>query len=262
MVVRLEVAGLLRREAGPPEVAVQQPRSDRVGDERSHRAGSHPVLPPARVVGGEDDRAGAPRAGRSAGPAAHGGAAWTAPRRTVGVDRRHLHHRHGDGAPLVEQLAAQRLVKALGGVLGSAVGRLQGNAPVRQCRPDVDDRPPVAPLHPRQHGHRAPDVPEVGDLGGPSVLLRGDVVEPGEDQGERHVTQTSMGPSRPRCARPRPRPGRSPRRRSARPGRRRRVPDLGSRSLQAALPARDESHPVSTARELEAVARPIRRSPR
>jgi hypothetical protein len=116
----------------------------------------------------------------------------------------------------------------------------------------VDDRPPVAPLHPRQHGHRAPDVPEVGDLGGPSVLLRGDVVEPGEDRGERHVHPDVDGSHLVLDALDRGgdlvvvrdvgRHGQDVDAES---------PDLGSRSLQAALPARDESHPVSPARELE-----------
>ena len=78
---------------------------------------------------------------------------------------------------LVQQLAAQRLVEPLDGVLGAAVRGLQRDAAVGQRRADLHDRAAVARPHPPQRGHRAVDVAEVGHLGDPLELVRADVVE-------------------------------------------------------------------------------------
>ena len=83
------------------------------------------------------------------------------------VHRRHLHHGHVDVALLVEQLTAQRLVEALNGVFGPAVGRLQRDAPISERRTDLHDRPAITGLHVPKGRHGAVDEAQVADLGDP-----------------------------------------------------------------------------------------------
>ena len=88
------------------------------------------------------------------------------------VERRHLHHHHTNVAFVVNQLAAQRVVKALHCVLRRAIRRLQRNAAVGERGADLHDRAAVARLHPTQRRERSPDVSEVGDLGDAPIFVR------------------------------------------------------------------------------------------
>ena len=103
------------------------------------------------------------------------------------VDRGHLDHGDVDGGLVVQQLAAQRGGEPVDGVLGAAVGGLQRDAALPQRRPDLHDRPAIARPHPGQRRHRAVHEAQVGHLGDPAELLRGDLGERGEHRGEGHV---------------------------------------------------------------------------
>jgi len=96
------------------------------------------------------------------------------------VDRWELHPRHPDLAAVVEELAAQRLAEAFGGVLGGAVGRLERNRTERQPRSDLDDHAGVPGAHPPQRRQRAVDGAEVGDFGDPADLGGGEFGDRGE----------------------------------------------------------------------------------
>jgi len=86
------------------------------------------------------------------------------------IERRHLHHADPDVAVIVDQLAANRLGEALDRVLGGAVGRLQGDATIRQRRANLDDRATVARQHPLQRCQRSVDETEIGHLGDAAVV--------------------------------------------------------------------------------------------
>ncbi len=94
------------------------------------------------------------------------------------VQRGQLDHR---------QLAAQRLVEALNRVLGAAVGALERNAAVGERQAHLDDRAPVARLHPLQRGHRPVDEAEIRHLGDAPELVGLDLVEGREHRDHRVV---------------------------------------------------------------------------
>ena len=87
------------------------------------------------------------------------------------VQGRHLHHGQSDVAPVVDQLTIERVAEALDGMLGGAVGRLEGDAPIRQRRADLDDDASVARPHSFQGGQSAMDGAQVGHLRHSTILL-------------------------------------------------------------------------------------------
>ena len=87
----------------------------------------------------------------------------------------------------MQQLASQRFVQALYGVLRAAVRALQWDAAVGERRTDLHDRPSVTRTHVLQRGHCGVDVAEVTDLGYAPVLVRRDLLERREHRGERDV---------------------------------------------------------------------------
>ena len=87
----------------------------------------------------------------------------------------------------MQQFAPQGGREPVDGVLGSAVGRLQGNAAITERGTDLHDRPLPAQPHPGQRGHGAVHETEVADLGDPAELLGGDLGERGEHRGERDI---------------------------------------------------------------------------
>ena len=120
--------GLLRPVPGPGKVSIQH-RGRAVALTTSRPCWCRP-----RTVCAVDDwprtklRGPQPRVDRSAEPAAGAAAAGTTPRKTEGVDRRHLHHGDVNVASIVHQLGAQRLSESVDGVFGAAIGGLQGIA--------------------------------------------------------------------------------------------------------------------------------------
>src|SRR5687768_9509632 len=60
------------------------------------------------------------------------------------VDRRQMDHRHPDITVIVEQLCAHGFGKALNGMLGTTVSRLQGNSTESQSRSHLNDRPMIS----------------------------------------------------------------------------------------------------------------------
>lgn len=63
------------------------------------------------------------------------------------IERRHLHHRHVHVDVVMQQLAAERIAKALNGMFRGAVGCLQRNAAIRQRRSNLHDRAAIARPH-------------------------------------------------------------------------------------------------------------------
>ena len=170
------------------QVAVEQRRGQLLGEDRGHRGPAHPVLLAVRVVGREDDSLGGDlglvdRRDRLRVP--------REPRQHPGelrrVDGRHLHDGDPHVAPVMHQLGADRLGEAVDRVLRAAVRGLQRDRPVAERGPDLDDRAAVAGHHAAQRRHRAVHVAQVGDLGDPPELRRGDLGERGEHRGEPHV---------------------------------------------------------------------------
>lgn len=92
-----------------------------------------------------------------------------------------------DPAVLVGQFGAHRIGEASNGELGPAVRRLQGDGPVGEGRPDVDDDPAVTGLHAPQGDHGAVHLAQIGDLGGPAELVGFDVPHRCERRGHGHV---------------------------------------------------------------------------
>jgi hypothetical protein len=84
----------------------------------------------------------------------------------------------------VEQLDAHALGEALDGVLGAAVCGLQRDAAEGQRRPDLDDRPAVARLHPLERRPGAVHETQVGHHRDALVLVGLQVVEEGDRAGE------------------------------------------------------------------------------
>ncbi len=178
-------AVLLRREPRARQVPVQEARHDGVRDQGGHGTRADPVLPPPWVVrreqhgaGGHlglEDRRHRLRPLREAG---------ADPVELRGVHGGQLHHRGAHPGAGGEKLAAERLVEALDGVLGPAVGALERDTAVGDGRADLDDHTGVAGQHPGQGGPGGEDVAEVADLGDPPELLGGDLGEGGEDGGE------------------------------------------------------------------------------
>jgi hypothetical protein len=101
------------------------------------------------------------------------------------VHRRQVHHRDPHCAALVPQLGDRALGEADDRVLGAAVRRLQGNAPIGQGRPDLDDHAGIARLHVPQRGPGAVDLAEVGGAGGPLEPLRRHLGERREEAAHR-----------------------------------------------------------------------------
>ena len=87
----------------------------------------------------------------------------------------------------MQELGPHRLGEALDGVLGAAIGGLEGDAAVGERTADLHDRAPVARAHAPQRGHRAPDEAEIGDLGGAAELVGRDLPHRREDRGHRVV---------------------------------------------------------------------------
>ena len=87
----------------------------------------------------------------------------------------------------VHELAAQGLRETLDRVLGGAVRALQGNAPVRERRADLDDHAAVARTHAPQGAERAVDDAQVCDLGHAPELLGRDLSDRSENAHHRVV---------------------------------------------------------------------------
>jgi len=115
----------------------------------------------------------------------------------------------------------------------------------------MDDRAAPASLHSGEHGHGAPDEPEVGDLGPSPVLLGRDVVEPRKDRAERGVHPDVDGSHLAFDALDR-RGDLVVVRDIGRDGEHvdPQLPDLGRGRVEAGLPAGDEGDAVTSACEL------------
>src|SRR5215471_3192728 len=72
-----------------------------------------------------------------------------------GIDGWHLHHRHPAVRPPMQKLATQRLVEALYGMLGPAVGGLERYASVGESRAHLHDGTVVAWEHALEGAHGA-----------------------------------------------------------------------------------------------------------
>jgi len=75
----------------------------------------------------------------------------------------------------MEQLATQRIIKTFDPVFGAAIGRLERDAAISQCRTDKYDRPAIARQHPAKGGHGAIYLPEIRHLGHPAEFFRTDL---------------------------------------------------------------------------------------
>src|SRR5215203_2149229 len=130
----LGLVALLAVEADAAEVAVEGARCEGVGDDGLRSPPPYVQLPPRmlrrpddglrRDLGLED---GAERLGLTRHVAAD-------PAELRRVDRGQIHHADLYATLVVQQLRPQRVVKALHGVLGRTVRRLQRNAAIRERR--------------------------------------------------------------------------------------------------------------------------------
>lgn len=98
------------------------------------------------------------------------------------VDRRQVHVGDPHRAAVVEQLGAQRLREPDDGGLRAAVGRLQRDRAVRECRADLHDRAVAACAHVSEGGQRAVDVAQIGDVGDAADLCGGQLGDRREDR--------------------------------------------------------------------------------
>ena len=82
-----------------------------------------------------------------------------------------MHGGDMDGTAFMLQLHAQCIGEAATGELGRAIGRLQGNGAIGQCRTDLHDHAPVARAHMPQRCAGTMDRAQIGHLGDPAVFL-------------------------------------------------------------------------------------------
>ncbi len=87
----------------------------------------------------------------------------------------------------MQELAAERIAKALDGVLRCAIRGLERNPAIRQGGADLNDRAMIARKHALERGECAVNITEVGHFGNALEFLRGHLLDRRKNRSHRHV---------------------------------------------------------------------------